>query len=336
MKQQNDLLYRSVVVPQTVVSGKSVIGITVDGVAYNLTRSSDMVYTAGKLHNFTVKIDRKDKGDYDVAVINEEITPWENDQLTHNFFEYGYASVTVSEPGTLKSTITSMGKDFSQVKNLKIIGPINTDDFTFMREEMSELAMLNMKETICKDMEWVRPGVETSPNNWEDITYHMDDAIPDNAFYGKRTLRRIIFSDDIVFIGANAFREIGLDVNSSLVLPKNLKHIEDAAFGWIREAGELVLNDKLEHIGGYAFGASGFRCEMNLPSSLKYIGDHAFGSSGNNPYFITVTGNFRLPDNLEYIVDQPFEMIEFIGVGELIVPGFITELKPIFPGFKNG
>lgn len=75
---------------------------------------------------------------------------------------------------------------------------------------------------------------------------------------------------------------------------------------------------------------------MNLPSSLKYIGDHAFGYSGNNPYFITVTGNFRLPDNLEYIVDQPFEMIEFIGVGELIVPGFITELKPIFPGFKNG
>ena len=323
MCQEPGGAYRSVVVPQTVATGKSVIGITVDGVAYNLTKSSDMVYAAGKLHNFTIKIDKKDKGDYEVSLVNEEITPWENDQLTHNFFEYGYTSVTVTETGTLKASIISMGKDFSKIKNLKIIGPINYDDFKFMREEMSELAMLNMKETKCKDVKWDR---------WEE-SLHMDNAIPDDAFYGKRTLRRIIFSDDIEFIGANAFREIGLDVNSSIVLPKNLKHIDNDAFAYIGEAGELVLNDKLEYVGDHGFGETSFRCELNLPSTLKHIGHEAFGGRDNH---FTVTGSFRLPNNLEYIGDQPFRGMQFDGVGELIVPDFITEIKAIFPDFKNG
>ncbi|MDE5585194.1 MAG: leucine-rich repeat protein [Muribaculaceae bacterium] len=327
--------YRAVVVPQAIASGKSVIGITIEGVAYHLKRDVEMVYSSGQLHNFTVKIDRKDKGDFEVSLLSEEITPWENDQISHNFFEYEYTTVTVKEPGTLKAAISALDKDFVKVKNLKIIGPINTEDFNFMREEMSELAMLNMKEAKCVDVMWEKDE-EVEPNHWETVTYHMDKAIPSNAFYGKSSLRRILFSDDIEYIGDNAFREIGLDVNSSIVLPKNLKYIGGSAFGWIGEAGELVLNDKLEYIGGYAFGASSFNCDLKLPPTLKYIGDHAFGYSGNNPYRITASGSFRLPDNLEYIGDEPFEGIEFDGVGELIVPRFMKEATPIFPGFKSG
>lgn len=330
MCQEPGGTYRAVVVPQSVAAGKSIIGITIDGVAYNFIRDGGMTYTSGKLHNFTIKIDKKDSGDYEITLISQEITPWENDQLTHNFFEYEYTTASVKEPGTLKSAIVSMGKDFTKIKNLKIIGPINTDDFTFMRTEMSELAMLNMKETKCVEIHWER-NEETSQNHWETVVYHMDNAIPMDAFYGKKSLRRIIFPDEIEYIGANAFREIGLDVNSSIVLPKNLKHIEDAAFAYIEEAGELIMNDKLEYIGDNVFTPH-FHCDFNLPSTLKHIGSHAFGGNGGQ----LVTGNFRLPDNLEYIGESAFGGVEYDGVGELIVPDFMTELIPIYPAFKRG
>ncbi len=317
--------YRAVVVPQTVEAGKSIISITIDGVSYQLNRESGMSYSAGKLHNFTIKVDKKESGDYSLTLTSQEITPWVNDHLSHNFFEYEYTTVNVQAPGTLKSSIEALGKDYTKVKNLKIVGPINADDFYFMRDEMTELAMLNMKETQCKDVRWDR---------WEE-SFHMDNAIPDNAFYGKKTLRRIIFPDEIEYIGENAFREIGLDVNSSVVLPNNLKYISGAAFGFIGEAGELVLNDKIEYIGSYAF-ASHFRWDINLPSTLKCIEDHAFDGVDCNSCESGFSKKFRLPDNLEYIGEYAFAGISLDGVGELIVPDFMTELISIFPHFKSG
>ncbi|MDE5848945.1 MAG: leucine-rich repeat protein, partial [Muribaculaceae bacterium] len=323
--------YRAVVVPQTVEAGKPIISITMDGVAYNLNRDGGMTYTPGKLHTFTIKVDKKETGDYALTLTAQEITAWVNDQLSHNFFEYEYTTVEVREAGTLKSSLLALGKDYERVKNLKVIGPLNCLDFVFMRDEMSELAMLNMKDVLCRE-----DNIEGVELPWNIEPCRNEKAIPRNALAGKSTLRRIILPDEIEYIGANSFSGTGLDVNSSLLLPPHTRYIESGAFSYIGEAGELILNDNLEHIDGYAFAGSSFQWEINLPSSLKYIGDMAFAGVRCNSEASGSARNFRLPDHMEYIGEDAFAGIVLDGVGELIVPNFVTELKSIFPRFKSG
>jgi hypothetical protein len=83
---EDDYTYRGVIVPQTVSAGTNVISVTLDGVSYHLTRSEDITLQSGLLHNFTVTVNkRSESGDYGLEITNEEILPWENDQLSHSF-----------------------------------------------------------------------------------------------------------------------------------------------------------------------------------------------------------------------------------------------------------
>ena len=48
-------------------------------------RNEDMVYYPGKLHKFTIKVDKRlPEGDYQFSLLSESITPWENDPESHN------------------------------------------------------------------------------------------------------------------------------------------------------------------------------------------------------------------------------------------------------------
>ena len=65
MAPQNDDYYRAVIIPQTVAAGKTLISITLDGQTYSHTLSTAMVYSAGKLHDFTLTINKRAAaGDY--------------------------------------------------------------------------------------------------------------------------------------------------------------------------------------------------------------------------------------------------------------------------------
>jgi hypothetical protein len=73
------------VAPQTIKADKSLIAITVDGESYHFQRNEDMVYYPGKLHKFTIKVDKRlPEGDYQFSLLSESITPWENDPESHN------------------------------------------------------------------------------------------------------------------------------------------------------------------------------------------------------------------------------------------------------------
>lgn len=145
--------WRTIVVPQTLKASTTLFSITIGGVPYKFAKNEALTYVAGKMMNFGIKVDKKaGSGQYKLTLVSESITPWENDLVSHDATAKEYVIVN-STAGHLKDAITAANKDYTKVRNLKITGNINAKDFYFMRDSMSRLSALNLKEVRIKDGE---------------------------------------------------------------------------------------------------------------------------------------------------------------------------------------
>lgn len=328
--QANDT-YRAVVVPQSVTAEKPIVTVNIDGIAYALKRADGMTYTSGKLHTFTITVNkRSDESGYQLAISHEEITAWENDELSHNFNLSAYVVVHVEEEGTLEACLAKRGTDFKELKNLKITGRLTGEDFEFIRNKLPYLAALNLREVNI-----VHALVSGYGGEKEE---YSDNAMPSNALYGHQSLRTLILPQNLERIGPQAFRE--LQITKQLVIPNSVKRIDNDAFSFCPEVNlELVLPDSLEYIGDHAFYHSQFKCEFKMPNTVRHIGDAAFAGARN------FYGTFRLPDKLEflgsgyYANEGPFAGLGHDMRGEIVIPSSITEIPSgAFAGigFANG
>ncbi len=319
--------WRAVVVPQSVSAGKTIIGITLDGKPYAYSRTDGMKYTAGKLHTFTIKIDRKDdSGDYALTLVNEDIIPWEADKSSHDFESNSYLTVHVAEAGNLKACLEAMGCDVSSLRNLKVTGQLTDEDFRMMREEMHQLASLHIGEARMVNIEY-----KVNIDSWDSPKEFMDDMIPENALSHKESIRRIVLPLDIVRIGSNAFANVRL--TSTLIIPESVKTIEEWAFSSIGDDAVIEMPSSLEYIGGMAFYGLGATMELKLSNTIKHIGPWAFFCA------IGATGTFNVPTQLEYIGEHAFEGCGHDLVGDIIIPGGIKEIPSnafTAMGFSNG
>ena len=142
--------WRTIVVPQTVAAGTTLFSITISGVPYKFTKNEAFTYVSGKMMNFGIKVDKQTgSGAYKLTLVSESITPWENDQVSHDATAKEYIVIN-STAGHLKEAIAAANKDYTKIKNLKITGEINAQDFYFMRDSMENLAALNLKEVIIR------------------------------------------------------------------------------------------------------------------------------------------------------------------------------------------
>lgn len=314
--------WRAIVVPQTVPAGTTMFSITLGGIPYKFVKNEAVEYVAGKMNNFGIKVDKKEAtGDYALTLISESITAWENDLVSHDATSKEYVIVDVPEPGTLKDCITAAGKDYRKLRNLKITGSINQQDFYFMRDHMDMLQSLNLKETKVSGVAGQR-----SFNLNKELKEEIGN-IPDHAFNEKQSLVRIIFPDKLVSIGDCAFRNC-INLSCAIIIPEGVKNIGASAFLWCNSlSGTLSLPSTLEYIGGGdavdihgAFHGCHFSCELILPSGLKYIGHNAF--SDNSGYY----GNLRLPEKLEFLGDFAFAGALNL-TGDLEIPQGVTIIR---------
>lgn len=321
--------YRAVVVPQSVTAEKPIVTVNIDGIAYALKRADGMTYTGGKLHTFTITVNkRSDESGYQLAISHEEITAWENDELSHNFNLSAYVVVHVEEEGTLEACLAKRGTDFKELKNLKITGRLTGEDFDFIRNKLPYLTALNLREVNI--VHALLSGI------WEEEKEYVDNAMPRKALCEHQSLRTLILPQNLNRIGPEALR--GLQITKQLVIPNSVKRIDNSAFSSCPEVNlELVLPDSLEYIGDGAFYSSQFKCEFKMPNTVRHIGDAAFAGASN------FYGTFRLPDNLESFgggyYDGSFEGLGHNMTGEIIIPSSITEIpERTFNGigFANG
>lgn len=318
-----DNVFRAIVVPQTVSANTVLFTITVDGVVYNFSKPEDFTYVSGKMHNFTIQVNKKEPtGEFTFTLVGESITAWENDDVSHDATMKEYIVIN-STPGHLKDSIIAAKKDYRQLKNLKITGEINSQDFYFMRDSMDVLQSLNLKEVRCLYGQFGGRGGGFPNNSWE----YEDDIIPESALNEKSSLLRLVLPDKLKKIGDCAFRSC-INLTGSINIPEGVTHIGASAFMWCKSlTGSLSLPSTLEYIGGGgavdiggAFDECKFTCELKLPSNLKYIGHNVFADNTG------LYGNLILPAKLEFIGDFAFENCRNL-TGNLEIPQGVTFLS---------
>ena len=307
--------WRTIVVPQTVAAGTTLFSITISGVPYKFTKNEAFTYVSGKMMNFGIKVDKQTgSGAYKLTLVSESITPWENDQVSHDATAKEYIVIN-STAGHLKEAIAAANKDYTKIKNLKITGEINAQDFYFMRDSMEYLAALNLKEVIIKGGTQKLTG--GSPGDYPYNDYEM----PYEALYGKKSLNLIVLPDKLTKIGIAAFGECQ-NLTGSINIPEGVTEIEVGAFFNCRAlSGSISLPSTLKYIGrgydrwwyGGVFTYCGFNSQLVLPNNLEKILGNAFeGCEG-------LYGELRLPEKLNELGDNVFRDCRNLS-GSLSIP----------------
>ena len=282
--------FRAIVVPQTVAAGTTLLTITVDGKPRHYVRDTDTEYLPGKITTYDLSI-RKivDTGEYEVELTGVNITAWEADNMSHGEDAREYVVVHNAAPGGLGKTITErLEMDPTKIKNLKLTGKITTEDYKFMKDKMTGLLRLNLK-----DVESVVDGVY---------------AIPGSAFYGKSTLIKCVLPDKLERIESGAFTSTAL--TGTLQLPEGLKYVS-GFYG--TKITSVQFPSTLEEIGQNAFeNCKSLITEISLPESVRSIGTQAFHGAA-------IIGNLALPHNLESIGSSAFSSCSSL-TGSLVIP----------------
>ena len=344
MSSQNDGSFRAVVVPQTVEALSPLFNITVGGVTYGFKKSADYSYEAGRLHIFTITINRKyPSGEYEFVLTDTQITDWKEDINTHEEEARQYYCVKCEEPGTLGRIIRADGKNPDKIRNLKVSGKIHMGDFYFMRDSMALLQSVNLKEVkvmpcYCYEAYVDNIGghylffdympddpcgellkVYPEATSWSNYGYVEGDAIPEYAFQSKSTLVNFVFPESINKIATNAFYNCSL-LSGALIIPDGVKEIGYYAFYNCKTISSLSLPVGMEKIDDYAFsGCPSLSGQLSLPSTLTYIGSAAFSQCSG------LSGCLVLPENLSYLGSQAF--IQCWGFsGDLRIPESLKQI----------
>lgn len=301
-----DNVFRGIVVPQTISAGTQLFSITVNGVVYNFSKEEAFTYVSGKMHNFTIQVNKKEStGEYTFKLAGESITAWENDDVSHDATMKEYIVIN-STAGHLKDSITAAKKDYTKIQNLKITGKVNGDDFTFMNKEMISLKAVNLKEVriIGGKGEW---GT------------NINDEIPPSAFGFNTRLTSIVLPDTLIAIGDWAFSQCK-NLTGSLIIPEGVIEIKQSAFANCSGmTGILSLPSTLKKIDG-SFSNCGFTCELKLGDNIEYIGLASFESCKN------LYGSLHLPSKLKTLEALAFSNCTGFR-GDLIIPSGITKIE---------
>ena len=316
--------FRAIVLPQKMGANVPLFSITVNGVVYSYAKPEGLEYIQGKMHTFTIQVNKKSMtGEYEFKLISESITPWEADLVSHDATAKEYIIID-SKAGKLKEAIQAANKDFRKLQNLKITGEINGVDFYFMRDSMDLLQSLNLKEVkIAKTDTLLHYG----SGALQPRTYG-EDEIPEGAMGQKESLYRLVLPDRLKIINCGAF-EGCKNLTGSLIIPEGVTDIYAGAFtGCKAFTGTLSLPSTLKRLGhgwekywyGGPFMYCGFTCELILPGGLEMIGNNCFYGCSN------LYGSLHLPESLTKLEGGAFTNCKNL-TGSLEIPQGITSIK---------
>ena len=129
--------------------------------------------------------------------------------MSHGDDANEYVVVHNAVAGGLEKTIVDrLEMDPTKIKNLKLTGKITTEDYKYMKDKMTGLQRLNLKE-----VESIVDGVY---------------KIPKSAFSGKSTLIKCVLPDKLERIEQDAFYSTAL--TGTVLLPEGLKYVSGFSY----------------------------------------------------------------------------------------------------------
>lgn len=315
--------WRAVVVPQTVSAGKRILNITVDGQNYSLVKGSDVQLIGGKMHNFTVMVNKNTAtGKYSFELAADDIVAWIDDADLHDGLVRQYVVANVEKAGTLADVLVARGIDHTKVTALKVTGNVNHCDLTFMGQQMTRLTDLNLAKVILCADEHEEAGVLV-------------------GFAEHFCLHHIVFPEKSLWkIGRSAFRAAGL--TGSLTIPEGVVEIDRDAFGngygygnynpinvTSKLTGTLTLPSTLKKIAECAFIHQNLHGELNLPEGLEYMGSVTEGLNMSGAFYkCSFSGSLNLPSSLK-VMKAPSGNF----TGTISVPTSVTWFDSRIEGF---
>ena len=332
--------WRAVVFPQSVAAEKKLISVTIDGQNYSLVKNAAMNYLSGKMHNFTITVNRKEaSGELTFTLKADDIVAWVDDADLHDGLVRQYTLVKLEKAGTLQQVLKEKGLDKDKITSMKVEGEICSDDLDFMGAQMSHLTYLNLSKSI----------IVANANG--------QGAGEMRGFGNNATLKNIVFPEkSMKKIVTWAFSHSPL---SGLIhLPEGLETIEHYSFADCHFRGELKLPSTLKHLdGGLGYDFTGNLIlpegliSMKEPPAGNFTGSLVFPSTLKELEGIlsypNVTGTVIIPKSLTEVPGRMFERnglnnVEFhdgitkIGgqaflksslSGELVLPPNLKELE---------
>lgn len=179
-----------------------------------------------------------------------------------------------SSAGNLNSVITD-----ASVKKLAITGSINEEDFTYIRENLIALEVLDISMTDLANMP-DRGLRYTTPN---------------------KTLKRVVLPPNLVTIGSAAFENCAaleyIDI-------ENTKIIGGSAFRNCTNLRKIKLGNSLQEIGMYAFYQCHLLQTVEIPGSVTTLGKCLFMNSG--------IASITIPANIKQIPDGAFQDCKYL------------------------
>ncbi len=181
-----------------------------------------------------------------------------------------YLVITVEAEGVLSDSIQNYVTDFTLVENLKVIGPLNTDDILTLQSlnnladvDLSEARITNLnnafqnhtmlkKAVLPSNLTTIRSSLFSGCTALEDVTLPGSlTSIGSYLFEELTSLKRVVLGEGITSLSSYMFENCYR--LSEVVMPSSLRNINNGAFYNCYSYASIQLPDELESIGNYAF-----------------------------------------------------------------------------------
>jgi len=193
-------------------------------------------------------------------------------------------TLNVVIPGTLHDLIDNTEYNMHEITDLKIIGKINGQDISWIRF----MAGCPEQGTCWKSLHNLDLSQARIVRG--DIPYRIKGYASQRVYSKTDTITRYMFE------GAKALKKV--------ILPNNVKCIDEYAFFGCNDLIDIRLSDSLKSIGFCAFsncaGISRGLKSLSLPLSLSFIAPYAF----NGCFCLT---DINIPDSIKSINEKTFE-----------------------------
>lgn len=267
-------------------------------------------------------------------------------------------TVSLLEPGSLGTEVLRNTDHIKNVRQLKIIGAMNSDDWSKIKM-MHYLQELDLSEAVITEIPANQFSVKAdSSSNFlhKLILPEGVKTINEGAFHCS-FIDNLLIPSTVTTVGQYAFAnshiqkldlpdnmtEIG-DYNGSyggafnsmywlksLKLPKNLTYIPERAFYCCYHLEDVVLPVELKRVYEHAFNGCNKMKLQSFPDKLTYIDDYAFANNYNLGKDVE---SLVIPESVTFIGDYAF--MNCTGLEAITIPVSIwTMSNCILSGCKN-